>query len=150
MKNVILAGIMAATIFIAGCGKQSPSSSTTPPPVQADATSSSPVAQPPERPIVTKAKSIVLPEFKLDAVTLPEANRQLYMASKQNDPENKGVNFMSTEPATAAANPKITLTLKNVTLEEATERVAKAAGVHVTAEDYAFVFFHSQPEADKP
>jgi hypothetical protein len=46
MKNAIITGIMATTILIAGCGKKSPSSSTTPPPAQADAASSSPVAQP--------------------------------------------------------------------------------------------------------
>jgi hypothetical protein len=47
MKNAIITGIMVATILIAACGKKSPSSSATPPPpAQADATSSSPVAQP--------------------------------------------------------------------------------------------------------
>jgi phage tail sheath gpL-like len=144
MKYAIITGIMAATILIAGCGKKSPSSSATPPPAQADATS---VAQPAERATVTKAKSIVLPEFKLDGVTLSEAVQQLQIASKQNDPESKGVNFMITRPATAAANPKITLALKSVTLEEAIERLAKAAGVSVSALDYAFVF---DPKSVKP
>jgi hypothetical protein len=125
MKNTIITGIIAATILIAG--------------------SCSSVAQTQERAIVTKAKSILLPEFKLDGVTLAEATGQLHIASKQNDPESKGVNFLITGPATAAANPKITLALKNVTLEEATERVAKAAGVKVTAEDFAFVFFRFKP-----
>jgi len=46
MKNAIITGVMAAIILMAGCGKKSPSSSTTPPPAQADAASSSPVAQP--------------------------------------------------------------------------------------------------------
>ena len=63
----------------------------------------------------------------------------------KNEPEIIGVSFMITDPAKAAANPKITLALKNVTLEEATERVAKAAGVKVTAEDFAFVFFRFKP-----
>lgn len=40
MKYAIITGVMAATILIAGCGKKSPSSSATPPPAQADATSS--------------------------------------------------------------------------------------------------------------
>ena len=40
----------------------------------------------------------------------------------------------------AAAIPKITLDLKNVTLEEATERVAKAAGIRVSAQDSAYIF----------
>ena len=105
MKSTTITGIIAATILIAG--------------------SFSSVAQTQERAIVTKAKSILLPEFKLDGVSLSEATRQLNIASKQNDPESKGVNFMITGPATAAANPKITLALKNVTLEEATEHVAK-------------------------
>ena len=140
MKNAIITGIMAATILIAGCVKSSPSSSAAPPPAQADASASSPVAQPPERAIVTMAKSIVLPEFKLDGVTLQEAVHQLQIAAKQDDPESKGVNFMVTEPAVSAAIPKITLALKNVTLDEAIERLAKAAGVSVSARDYAFVF----------
>jgi predicted small lipoprotein YifL len=46
MKNTTITVIMAATIFIAGCGKKSPSSSATLPPAQADAASSSPAAQP--------------------------------------------------------------------------------------------------------
>jgi hypothetical protein len=101
----------------------------------------------PERAIVTKARSIVLPEFKLDGVTLSEALLQLRTAAKQNDPESKGFNFMATKPAVAAANPKFTLALKNVTLLEATERVAKAAGVSVSARDYAFAF---DLKSDKP
>jgi hypothetical protein len=94
----------------------------------------------PERAIVTKAKSIVLPELKLDGVTLSEAIRQLGKAAKQSNHDSKGINFMATKPAVAAANPKITLVLKNVTLLEATERVANAAGVSVSARDYAFAF----------
>ena len=119
MKNTIIIGIIAATILIAG--------------------SSSSTAQTQERAIVTRAKSIELPEFKLDGVSLAEAVRQLSDAAKQSDP-SKGVNFMITEPATTAANPKITLALTKVTVKEAAERIAKAAGVRVTAEDYAFVF----------
>ena len=125
MKNTIITGIIAATILIAG--------------------SFSSVAQIQELAIVTKAKSIVLPEFNLDGVTLLEAARQLSLASKLNDPESKGVSFTITDPATAAANPKITLALKNVTLEKATKRLAKAAGVKVTARDSGFIFFRFQP-----
>lgn len=126
MKNAIITGIMAAIILIAG----SPSS----------------IAQTQERAIVTRAKNIELPEFKLDGVTLAEAVRQLSAAAKQSDP-SKGVNFMVTEPATAAASPKITLDLKKVTVQEAAERIAKAAGVRVTAQDFAFVF---DAKTDKP
>ena len=46
MKNAIITGVMAAAILIAGCGKKSPSGSTTPPPAQAEAASASPIAQP--------------------------------------------------------------------------------------------------------
>ncbi len=46
MKSTIITGVLAATILVAGCGKKSPSSATTPPPAQAEAASSSPVAQP--------------------------------------------------------------------------------------------------------
>ena len=138
---------MAATILLAGCDKKSPGSSTTPPPAPANAASSSPVGQPPERAIVAKAKNIVLPEFKLDGVGLPEALRLLQAASKQNDPQGQGVNFMIMNPEGIDALPKITLALKNVTLSEATERVAKSAGVGVSAQDYAFIF---DPKTKKP
>src|ERR1035437_7082176 len=126
MKNAIITGIMAATILIAGCRKKSPSSSATQPPAQADATSSSPVAQPPERAIVTKAKSIVLPEFKLDAVPFIEATRQLNAASKQHDPEHKGVNFVVMDGTETNAHANISLDLKDVTLMETTERLAES------------------------
>ncbi|MGD0744904.1 MAG: hypothetical protein ABSA45_07100 [Verrucomicrobiota bacterium] len=49
MKTVIITGVMAATVLLAGCGKKNSSSgsSATPPTAQADAaSSSSPVAQP--------------------------------------------------------------------------------------------------------
>jgi hypothetical protein len=39
MKYAIITGVMAATIFIVGCGKESPSSSATPPSAQAAAAS---------------------------------------------------------------------------------------------------------------
>ncbi len=134
MKNPIITGIMAATVLIAGCDKKSPSSSAIPPRSQAAN------AQTSERAIVTKAKSIVLPEFNLDGVTFAEALQRLSTAAKQNDPESKGINFVITGPVTGAANSKITLALKNVTLEEAIERLAKAAGVRESAQDYAFTF----------
>ena len=126
MKNAIITGIIAATILIVG--------------------SSSTVAQTQESAIVTKAKSIELPEFKLDGVTLGEAVHQLQIAAKQSDP-SKGVNFLVTGSATTAASPKITLALKKVTVKEAAERIAKAAGVRVTAQDFAFVF---DAKTDKP
>ena len=119
MKNAIITGIIAATILIAG----SPTST----------------AQTQESAIVTRAKSIELPEFKLDGVTLSEAVRQLSVAAKQSD-HSKGVNFMITKPATTAAIPKISLKLTKVSVKEAAERIAKAAGVSVTAQDFAFVF----------
>jgi hypothetical protein len=103
-------------------------------------------ANAPESAIVTKAKRILLPEFKLDGVTLEEAVNQLQIAAKQPDPGN-GINFAITMTATTAANPKITLALKNVTVKEAVERIAKAAGVRVTALDYAFLF---EAKSDKP
>jgi hypothetical protein len=124
MKNAIITGIIAATILIVG--------------------SSSSIAQTQERAIVTRAKSIELPEFKLDGVTLAEAVRQLSSAAKQSDP-SKEVNFMLTEPTPTATSPKITLALKNVSVAEAAGQIANEAGVFVTAEDFAFVF---RPKTD--
>ena len=46
MKYAIITGVMAVTILMAGCGKKSPSSSTTLPSAQAATASSSPAAQP--------------------------------------------------------------------------------------------------------
>lgn len=102
---------------------------------------------PAERAVITQAKSIVLPEFKLDGVTLSEALKRLSVAARQNSHDKKGVNFMITEPAKVAANQKITIALKNVTVNEAAERLAKNAGVRLSARDYGFVF---GPKSDKP
>lgn len=94
-----------------------------------------------ERAVVTKAKAIVLPEFTVKDATLVDALKQLKNASVQQDPAHKGVSFMLTGPATTAmAKTKLTLDLKKVTVAEATEQLAKAAGVNVTAQDYAYVF----------
>jgi hypothetical protein len=125
MKNTVITGIIAATILIAG--------------------SSSSIAQTQERAIVTKAKSIVLPEFKLDAVPFIEATRQLNAASKQHDPEHKGVSFLVMDGAETNAHANISLDLKDVTLMETTERLAENAGVFVTAADFGFIF---RPKTD--
>ena len=154
MKNTIIIGIIAATILIAGSSssvaqaQESAVGANTKhfvlPKSVAGTNANTTVL--PKRAIVTRAKSIVLPEFKLDGITLAEAVRQLSAAAKQSDP-SKGVNFMITEPATTTASPKITLVLKKVTVKEAAERIAKAAGVSVTAQDFAFVF---DVKSDKP
>jgi hypothetical protein len=83
---------------------------------------------------------ILLPEFKLDAVPFNEALRQLSAASKQNDPARQGVNYVLMNGSATDICPTITLDLTNVTVAEATERLAKKAGVYSFAEDYAFVF----------
>lgn len=125
MKNAIITGIIAATILMAG---SSPSD-----------------AQTQEHAIVAKAKSIALSEFKLDAVPLLEALRQLDAASKLYDPDHKGFNFLVVDGTETNAHAKISLDLKDVTLMEAAERLADSAGVFVTAEDFAFVF---RPKTD--
>ena len=98
----------------------------------------------PERAIVTKAKRIVLPEFKVDNVTLIEAIKKLTDAAHHNDPERQGFNFMIDSSKTVPPNAKITLALKKVSVAEAADRIAKAAGVRLTARDYAFVFNSSE------
>jgi hypothetical protein len=125
MKNAIITGIIAATILIAG--------------------STSSNAQTQELAIVTKAKSIVLPEFKLDGVSFMEAIRQLSAAGKQHDPAQDGVRCLVMNGIVTNAFSKISLDLTNVTLMEAAERLAQSAGVFVTAKPFAFVF---QPKTD--
>jgi len=75
------------------------------------------------------AKTIKLPEFKLDSVSFPEATKQLRDASQQYDPKHKGFLFMmdfrDRSKARLAARTKITLDLKNVTLAEAAEHVCQ-------------------------
>ncbi len=125
MKNAIITGIIAASILMAG--------------------SSSSLAQTQERAIVTKAKSIVLPEFKLDAVPFVEGVRRLMAAGQRHDPGHKGVNILVMAGMETNVNAKISLDLRDVTLMETTERLAESAGVFVTAEDFAFIF---RPKTD--
>ena len=117
----------------AGCSKKSP-------PIPADAISSTSVAQSPEPAIVKKAKSIVLPEFKLDGVKFSEALRLLSLAAKQNDPEHKGVNVMSVESATVLAGPNVTLALTNMTVLDTIDCLSVITHVHVSVNETAFVF----------
>jgi hypothetical protein len=104
-------------------------------------------AKAPTRKVLVTANSIRLPEFKLDGVTFDEAVRELQAAGRRHDPKHKGVNYLVPDPAKAKASPKITLDLKSVTLAEATEHLAKNAGLLLVAEDYAFVFL---AKTDKP
>ncbi len=77
MKIAIITGMMAGTILTAGCGKKSPSSPATPPPAQANATSSSPVAQPTNQPPFGPVGSIHFDDSKqIDA----QGMLQIYMA----------------------------------------------------------------------
>ena len=154
MKNANITGIITATILIAGSflsvtqAQESAVDANTKHfvlPKSAVGTNANTTVLP-ERAIVTRARSIELPEFKLDGVSLQEAVHQLQLAAKQSDP-SKGVSFMITKPATAAASPKITLALTKVSVKEVAERIAKAAGVRVTAQDFAFVF---DTRSDKP
>lgn len=146
MKNAIITGTIAATILIVGPtsfiaqAQESAAGANTKHFVlpKSEGTNKSAIVEQ-ERAIVARAKSIKLAEFKLDGVTLAEAVRQLSDAAKQSDP-SKEVNFVITKPATTAASAKITLALKEVSVKEAAERIAKAAGIRVTAQDFAFVF----------
>ena len=94
----------------------------------------------PARAIVTQARSIVLPEFKLDSVPFMEAVRQLSAISKEHDPGHKGFNYIVTNSNETNVYPNITLNLKNISLADATEQLAKSAGMNLFPEDYAFVF----------
>ncbi len=96
--------------------------------------------------IVTKARSITLAEFKLDGVTFWDAVGRLQATGKQHDPDGIGINFLVTGTDHVKTGPKITLVLQAVTLLEATERLAEAAKVRVSAQDYAIVFDTSQEQ----
>lgn len=97
--------------------------------------------------LVVRAQKITLPEFKLDGVTFKEAVLALQAAAKRCDDQHRGVAFLFYKDVQAAASPAIKLDLKNVTLAEAMERLAKSAGVSVIAKDYAFVFY---PKSNQP
>ena len=97
-------------------------------------------SNPPTRKVLVTAKSITLPEFKVDGVTFVEAVRELQAAGKRHDTNHTGVNYLVPDTAKAKASAKITLDLKNVTVAEAAERLAQSAGLGLCAEDYAFVF----------
>ena len=104
-------------------------------------------SNPPTRKVLVTAKSITLPEFKLEGVTFVEAVRELQAAGRRHDTNHRGVNYLVPDAARAKVSTKITLDLKNVTVAEATERLAQSAGLGLRAEDYAFVFLS---ETDKP
>ncbi|MGD1019628.1 MAG: hypothetical protein ABSA12_09955 [Verrucomicrobiia bacterium] len=99
------------------------------------------------------AKTIKLPEFKLDAVSFPEATRQLHDASKQYDPEHKGfqfiMDFRDKSKANVAARTKITLNLENVTLAKAAECVCRQVdGFELYSPASDVIVF--QPKKTKP
>jgi hypothetical protein len=171
MKNAIIIGVMTATIFMVGCGKKSPSSSTTPPPgskptVLSDGSNTwylgsvtvngtnvlvtaadTDASDNGKASLVMRAQKITLPEFKLDGVTFKEAVLALQKAAKLYDDKHRDVHFLLYKDVEAVASPAIRLDLKNVTLAETMERLAQSAGVGVTAKDYAFLFY---TKSDKP
>src|SRR6266496_1125809 len=66
------------------------------------------------RKLLEAAKSITLPQFKLEDVTLDVAVRQLQAAGKRYDAEHRGVNFLLLDSAKGKATPTVTLDLKGV------------------------------------
>jgi len=90
--------------------------------------------------LAIRAQQIILPEFKLDGVTLKAAMIALQEAGRRFDADHHGVNFLLALDPEAKTSPVIKLDLKHVTLAEAADQVARSAGLFVTAKDFALVF----------
>lgn len=94
--------------------------------------------------LASKLDSIILPNVEFREATLREAVDYLRAISIKldtatNDPNLKGVNFIA-KLEVSAADPKITLNLKNVTLGQATKYVAELSGCKVSVQSSAVVF----------
>jgi hypothetical protein len=141
MKNLIIIGIMATMMVLVGCGKKAASISLTPSATTTSSANVNPYS--PRQLLLTKATSIVLPEFKVDNLALSDVMGRLSEAAFANDPhpsdaERKQLNFLLYN--NGGKNPKITLTMTNVTLMQAVDRVALVGGASLTVKDYGFLF----------
>ena len=90
-----------------------------------------------------KLDAIILPSVEFHEATLTEAVDYLRAVgikfdTATQDPKLKGVNFIA-KVAVSAADPKITLSLKNVTLGQATKYVAELSGCKVSVQPSAVV-----------
>ena len=94
---------------------------------------------------LARAKTIMLPQFKLDNVSFPDAVRELSNAGKGNDVSRKGVVFLISTSSESLPTGKITLALENVTLATAAAHIAHSVGLMLSDGGYAVVF--TQPPA---
>ena len=93
--------------------------------------------------IQAKLDAIILPSVVFKDASLTEAVDYLRAVgikfdTATQDPKLKGVNFIA-KVAVSAADPKITLSLKNVTLGQATKYVAELSGCKVSVQPSAVV-----------
>jgi hypothetical protein len=92
------------------------------------------------------ARTLTLPEFKLEAVSLEQAFKQLQEAGKQHDTMRQVVNFCLLTPVgdKTTRSTKISLNLKNVSLLDAAEQVCQQVGGfeirESTTDENCFVF----------
>ena len=76
------------------------------------------------------SRTITLPEFKLEAVSLTQALKQLQEAGEQHNTRGQVVYFCLLTPAgdNTTRSTKISLNLKNVSLLDAAEQVCQQVG----------------------
>ncbi len=102
-----------------------------------------------ERTIVSKLRSLIIPEIVFDKLQIEEAVEFLRLQSLEldPDPERKGVSFILRPPTTGDL-PRITLHLSNVPLEVATIAVADQAGLRVRIDPYAVIIAPADTESE--
>lgn len=81
-------------------------------------------------PLLTRAKSLRLPNVIFQQATLPEAVDYLQAKSRELDPDKQGINILVKEDAGKTA--KLTLDLRDVPLHEALRYVTELSNTHVT------------------
>ncbi|MDZ4287230.1 MAG: hypothetical protein U0984_04690, partial [Prosthecobacter sp.] len=89
-------------------------------------------------PATAKARAIILPNIKFANATLAEVVDFLRVKGREISPDKKGVNILIQDGA-AAAEPKITLDLQQVSLFDALQHSATLAGYAVREDGNIFV-----------
>ncbi len=94
----------------------------------------------------TKLRTTVIPKAEFNGATLEEVIEYLRVTSRSNDPQGVGIGFvLNVEPETKAR--AITLTLKELPLEEVLRYICEMSGTSYRVEDHAVTIFSLSQKA---
>ena len=101
----------------------------------------------PRDPLAQKMQTIIIPKIEFDQVPLPEALNYLRAEARKHDPQKMGVNLVLL--TREESPPKITLNVRNLSLDSSLRFVTELAGYAYEVREQAVVVSKPVPQSKK-